>query len=66
VTELLRKHKVVATFVEYFGEGTASLSVPDRATLGNMSPENGSTLGLFPVDQRTLEYLLRRHGPHQG
>jgi len=44
VTELLRKHKVVGTFVEYFGEGTASLSVPDRATLGNMSPENGSTL----------------------
>jgi aconitate hydratase len=57
VTELLRKHKVVGTFVEYFGEGTASLSVPDRATLGNMSPENGSTLGLFPVDQRTLEYF---------
>ena len=57
VTELLRKNKVVGTFVEYFGEGTASLSVPDRATLGNMSPENGSTLGLFPVDQRTLEYL---------
>ncbi|MCZ2104959.1 MAG: aconitate hydratase AcnA [Comamonadaceae bacterium] len=57
VTELLRKHKVVGTFVEYFGEGTASLSVPDRATLGNMSPENGSTLGLFPIDQRTLEYF---------
>jgi len=57
VTELLRKNKVVGTFVEYFGEGTASLSVPDRATLGNMSPENGSTLGLFPVDQRTLEYF---------
>jgi len=57
VTELLRQNKVVGTFVEYFGEGTASLSVPDRATLGNMSPENGSTLGLFPIDQRTLEYF---------
>ncbi|QXL85624.1 aconitate hydratase AcnA [Comamonas sp. NLF-1-9] len=57
VTELLRRNKVVGTFVEYFGEGTASLSVPDRATLGNMSPENGSTIGLFPVDGRTLEYF---------
>jgi aconitate hydratase len=57
VTELLRQHKVVGKFVEYFGEGTASLSVPDRATLGNMSPENGSTLGLFPVDERTIEYF---------
>ncbi len=57
VTELLRQNKVVGTFVEYFGEGTASLSVPDRATLGNMSPENGSTIGLFPVDGRTLEYF---------
>ena len=56
-TELLRQHKVVGKFVEYFGEGTASLSVPDRATLGNMSPENGSTIGLFPVDERTLEYF---------
>ena len=57
VTELLRREKVVGKFVEFFGEGTRSLSVPDRATIGNMSPENGSTIGLFPVDERTLEYL---------
>ena len=57
VTELLRRHKVVGKFVEYFGEGTRSLSVPDRATIGNMSPEYGATMGLFPVDERTLEYL---------
>ncbi len=57
VTEILRQHKVVGKFVEYFGEGTASLSVPDRATIGNMSPEYGATMGLFPVDERTLEYF---------
>ncbi len=57
VTELLRQHKVVGKFVEFFGPGTASLSVPDRATIGNMSPEYGATMGLFPVDQRTLEYF---------
>ncbi|MBS0596587.1 MAG: aconitate hydratase [Burkholderiaceae bacterium] len=57
VTEILRQHKVVGKFVEYFGEGTASLSVPDRATLGNMSPEYGATMGLFPVDERTIEYF---------
>ncbi|GAA4004169.1 aconitate hydratase AcnA [Comamonas faecalis] len=57
VTEMLRQHKVVGKFVEYFGPGTASLSVPDRATLGNMSPENGSTCGMFPVDERTIEYF---------
>jgi aconitate hydratase len=53
VTELLRRHKVVGKFVEYFGEGTRSLSVPDRATIGNMAPEYGATMGLFPVDERT-------------
>ncbi len=57
VTEILRQHKVVGKFVEYFGEGTASLSVPDRATIGNMSPEYGATMGLFPVDERTIEYF---------
>jgi aconitate hydratase len=57
VTELLRKHKVVGKFVEFFGEGTASLSVPDRATIGNMSPEYGATMGFFPVDRRTIEYF---------
>src|SRR5438093_9409300 len=57
VTEMLRKEKVVGKFVEFFGEGTASLSVPDRATIGNMAPEYGATMGFFPVDERTLEYL---------
>src|SRR4051812_29311432 len=57
ITELLRKAKVVGKFVEYFGEGTRSLSVPDRATLANMAPEYGATMGFFPVDQRTLEYF---------
>ena len=57
VTELLRKSKVVGKFVEYFGEGAASLSVPDRATLANMSPEYGATMGFFAVDDKTIEYL---------
>ena len=57
VTERLRQHKVVGKFVEFFGEGTASLSVPDRATIGNMAPEYGATMGFFPVDERTLEYF---------
>ena len=58
VTEMLRKEKVVGKFVEFFGEGTESLSVADRATIGNMAPEYGATMGFFPVDQKTLEYLL--------
>src|SRR5262245_51221268 len=57
VTEMLRKAKVVGKFVEFFGEGAASLAVPDRATLGNMAPEYGATMGFFPVDDRTLEYF---------
>jgi aconitate hydratase len=57
VTELLRKAKVVGKFVEFFGEGAASLAVPDRATLGNMAPEYGATMGFFPVDDRTVEYF---------
>ncbi len=57
VTEMLRKHKVVGKFVEFFGAGTRSLSVPDRATIGNMSPENGATISYFPVDEHTLEYF---------
>ncbi len=57
VTELLRKEKVVGKFVEFFGEGTASLSVVDRATIGNMAPEYGATMGFFPVDEKTLAYL---------
>ena len=57
VTEILRRHKVVGKFVEFFGEGTASLALPDRATIANMAPEYGATLGFFPVDERTLDYL---------
>ena len=57
ITEMLRKAKVVGKFVEFYGEGTASLSVPDRATIGNMSPEYGATMGYFPVDGKTIEYF---------
>ena len=57
VTETLRKVGVVGKFVEYFGPGLAALSVADRATLGNMSPEYGATCGFFPVDQATIDYL---------
>ncbi|GAB3773952.1 aconitate hydratase AcnA [Ramlibacter monticola] len=57
ITELLRKHKVVGKFVEFFGEGTRSLAVPDRATIANMAPEYGATMGFFPVDERTLDYF---------
>jgi aconitate hydratase len=57
VTELLRATGVVGKFVEYFGEGLGGLSVADRATIGNMSPEYGATCGFFPVDELTLEYL---------
>ncbi len=57
VTEILRRHKVVGKFVEFFGEGTASLALPDRATIANMAPEYGATMGFFPVDERTLDYL---------
>lgn len=57
VTELLRKEKVVGKFVEFFGEGAASLTVADRATIGNMAPEYGATMGYFPADDKTLDYL---------
>ena len=57
VTERLREKNVVGAFVEYFGEGYGELSVPDRATIGNMSPEYGATAGFFPVDDATLAYL---------
>ncbi|WP_404300002.1 aconitate hydratase [Alicycliphilus denitrificans] len=57
VTELLRKAKVVGKFVEFFGEGARTLSVPDRATIGNMAPEYGATMGFFTVDEKTIAYL---------
>jgi aconitate hydratase len=56
VTEILRKAKVVGKFVEFFGEGTRTLAVPDRATIGNMAPEYGATMGFFPVDEKTIDY----------
>jgi aconitate hydratase len=57
VTEMLRKRGVVGSFVEFFGRGLSSLPVADRTTLGNMSPEFGSTVAMFPIDERTLDYL---------
>ena len=57
VTELLRKYGVVDRFVEYYGAGLSNLSLPDKATLANMSPEYGATIGFFPVDRETLRYL---------
>jgi aconitate hydratase len=57
VTEMLRRKGVVEKFVEFYGEGMAEMSVPDRATISNMSPEYGATMGFFPVDQETLRYL---------
>lgn len=57
ITELLRKEKVVGKFVEFFGEGTRSLSTTDRATIGNMAPEYGATMGFFPVDEATVDYF---------
>jgi aconitate hydratase len=57
VTEILRKHKVVGKFVEFFGEGTKTLALPDRATIANMAPEYGATMGFFPVDEKTIDYF---------
>jgi aconitate hydratase len=65
VTEILRREKVVGQFVEFCGEGTRTLSLPDRATIANMSPEYGATMGFFPVDEKTLDYFKgtgRRRG----
>ncbi len=57
VTEILRRKKVVGKFVEFFGEGTRTLALPDRATIANMAPEYGATMGFFPVDERTIDYF---------
>ena len=57
ITQMLRAQKVVGKFVEFYGEGTASLPVPDRATIGNMSPEYGATMGFFPIDKESVAYL---------
>ena len=63
VTEMLRKYGVVGRFVEFFGPGLSNLTVPDRATIANMSPEYGATMGFFPVDDITLGYLRRTGRP---
>ncbi|MDF1690390.1 MAG: aconitate hydratase AcnA [Cycloclasticus sp.] len=66
VTQQLREFGVVGKFVEFFGEGLSFLSVADRATIANMAPEYGATCGLFPIDQRTLDYLeLTGREPHK-
>lgn len=57
VTQLLRQHKVVGKFVEFFGDGLANLSLADRATVANMAPEYGATCGYFPIDDETLNYM---------
>ncbi|MDX1438889.1 MAG: aconitate hydratase AcnA, partial [Rubricoccaceae bacterium] len=59
VTQMLRKHGVVGKFVEFFGTGLSSMSLPDRATIANMAPEYGATMGFFPIDQETLDYMRR-------
>lgn len=65
VTQMLRRLGVVGQFVEFYGEGLASLSLPDRATIANMAPEYGATMGFFPVDSVTLEYLrMTGRGEH--
>ncbi len=57
ITEILRAHGVVGKFVEFFGEGARALTLPDRATIANMAPEYGATMGFFPIDDETIEYL---------
>ena len=66
VTEMLRNYGVVEKFVEYFGEGMKKLTIPDRATISNMTPEYGATLGLFPVDEKTIDYLRMTNRQHQA
>ena len=56
-TQMLREEKVVGKFVEFYGEGAANLTLADRATIANMAPEYGATMGYFPVDEKTLDYL---------
>jgi aconitate hydratase len=65
LTNLLRKEKVVGKFVEFFGEGSAMLTVPDRATLANMAPEYGATIGYFPVDEQTCRYFQQTGRPQR-
>jgi aconitate hydratase len=66
VTEMLRNHGVVEKFVEYFGPGLKNLTIPDRATISNMTPEYGATLGFFPVDEKTIDYLVETNREQQA
>jgi aconitate hydratase len=59
VTQMLRKHGVVGKFVEFYGDGLSNMSLPDRATIGNMSPEYGATMGFFPMDDEAMRYMRR-------
>jgi len=59
VTQMLRKHGVVGKFVEFYGDGISNMSLPDRATIANMSPEYGATMGFFPIDEESLRYMKR-------
>lgn len=59
VTQMLREHGVVGKFVEFYGDGISSMSLPDRATIANMSPEYGATMGFFPIDSESLRYMSR-------
>src|SRR6478736_6011826 len=65
ITQMLRAQKVVGKFVEFYGEGAASLPLPDRATVGNMAPEYGATMGYFPVDEESCNYLLATGRPKE-
>ena len=66
ITEMLRQHKVVGKFVEFYGEGVAAVPLANRATIGNMSPEYGSTIAIFPIDDKTTDYLrLTGRDEHQ-
>ncbi len=59
VTQMLRKHGVVGKFVEFYGDGISNMSLPDRATIANMAPEYGATMGFFPIDDESLRYMTR-------
>ena len=65
ITQMLRKHGVVSKFVEFFGTGLATMTVPDRATISNMAPEYGATVGYFPVDEQTLGYMYATGRPEE-
>jgi len=65
VTEMLRKHGVVGKFVEFYGDGISNMSLPDRATIANMAPEYGATMGFFPIDSEALRYMSRTGRPEE-